>query len=144
MNAREKIFAEEYVAGESAIQAALKAGYTKQTAIGASRWLDPKNPKKYKPALREYIDELMEAQQSKRVSSAQEVLEFLSSVLRGEKQDEILRMDGDGVQVIDKIEAPTKDKLRAAEMLGKRYGILTDRMALSGSVPVTFADDLGE
>ena len=65
LNDRQKLFVDEYIKLGNAYQAALNAGYKKATAKDASKWINPeilKNPnenerKKYKPELREAIDQ---------------------------------------------------------------------------------------
>ena len=59
--------------------------------------------------------------------------------------------DANGKKVIEEkeepvpVEIPTKisDVNKAADLLGKRYGIWTDNVKISGGVPVQIVDDLG-
>jgi phage terminase small subunit len=95
-------------------------------------------------SVKTYIEEQAAKIQNKAVADAEETMRYLTSVLRGEVTDEILRLDGEGVQVKDQIAAATKERLKAAELLGKRYGLFSDKVNISGAVPVMFTDDLGE
>ncbi len=82
--------------------------------------------------VKKYIDEQLEKIKSEKVADAQEVMEYLTSVLRGESSSEEIVVEGTGdgcseAKVMEK--GPSeKDKLKAAEMLGKRYGIFTDKL----------------
>lgn len=88
----------------------------------------------------------MKQLESDRVASAEEVIKYLTSVLRGETQAEVVVVegDGDGYSSARKIQkAPDeKEKLKAAELLGKRYGLFKDNVNLDGGVSITFVEDL--
>lgn len=96
--------------------------------------------------MKTYIDERLEQLRSEKIADAQEVLEYLTSVMRGEHTEQVLRLDGDGVQVVDSVQTPTRDRLRAAELIGKRYGMFKDAVDLGGAVPVVISggDDLAD
>lgn len=138
MTAKQKRFCDEYLIDTNATQAAIRAGYSEKTAkqVGSRllTYVDVKT----------YIEEHAAAIQNKAVADAEETMRYLTSVLRGEVTDEILRLDGEGVQVKDQISAATKERLKAAELLGKRYGLFSDKVNISGAVPVMFTDDLKE
>lgn len=97
---------------------------------GASRLL--RNVK-----VKTYIDEQLERISSEKIADAKEVMEYLTSVLRGESLSEIVVVEGDGdgcssARRMDK--APDeKEKLKAAELLGKRYGLFKDKVDLNAS-----------
>lgn len=61
--------------------------------------------------------------QTTRVAEAQEVLEYLTSVLRGVSEAEVI-VDGAPV----KKHPDEKERLRAAELLGKRYSLFVERL----------------
>ncbi len=65
---------------------------------------------------------------SERLADAQEVLEYLTSVMRGEYTEQVLRLDGNGVQVVDHIQVSARERLKAAELIGKRYGMFKDNV----------------
>ena len=69
------------------------------------------------------MKELAEELHSAKVANAQEVLEYLTSIMRGEQREQTLQLVGDGMQDITSIDVAAKDRLKAAELLGKRYGI---------------------
>lgn len=130
---KQKRFCEEYLIDLNATQAAIRAGYSEKTAERASDWINEAGQKKpsskYKPELREYIDERIESIRSDRTADAQEVVEYLTSVMRGESKSEeiVLKGVGKGSQRIEKVQKKPseKDKLKAAELLGKRFGMFS-------------------
>ena len=140
MTDKQKRFCDEYLIDCNATQAAIRAGYSPKTAYS----IGEENLKK--PELKTYIDERLEQLRSEKIADAQEVLEYLTSVMRGEHTEQVLRLDGDGVQVVDSVQTPTRDKLKAAELIGKRYGMFKDAVNLGGAVPVVISggDDLAD
>lgn len=140
MTDKQKRFCDEYLIDCNATQAAIRAGYSPKTAYS----IGEENLKK--PELKTYIDERLKQLRSEKIADAQEVLEYLTSVMRGEHTEQVLRLDGDGVQVVNSIQTPTHDKLKAAELIGKRYGLFKDAVDLGGAVPVVISggDDLAD
>ncbi|WP_243289295.1 terminase small subunit [Clostridium perfringens] len=74
-----------------------------------------------KPDLKSYIDEKMKELESKRIAKAEEVLEYLTRVLRGEETEQVVVTKNignfmSGAKVVDK-EVLAKDKIKAAELL---------------------------
>ena len=77
---------------------------------------------------------------SQRIASANEVMELLTSAARGELEEEIVVVENIGdycseAKVIKK-QIGAKDRLKAAELLGKRYRLWTDKVEVKGIVPV--------
>ena len=137
MNARQKRFCDEYLIDCNATQAAIRAGYSKKTArqIG-DRLLSNVD-------IRAYIDEQLERIHDERTADAKEVLEYLTSVMRGEHTEETLKLVGEGVQEKTNIEVSEKDRLKAAELIGKTHGMFNDKLNLNATGAITFVDDLG-
>ena len=139
---KQKRFCEEYLIDLNATQAAIRAGYSEKTAERASDWINEAGQKKpsskYKPELREYIDERIESIRSDRTADAQEVVEYLTSVMRGESESEeiVLKGVGKGSQRIEKVhkKPSEKDKLKAAELLGKRFGMFKEKVEVDGEI----------
>ena len=139
---KQKRFCEEYLIDPNATQAAIRAGYSEKTAERASDWINEAGQKKpsskYKPELREYIDSRLEELHNERTADAQEVVEYLTSVMRGESESEeiVLKGVGKGSQRIEKVQKKPseKDKLKAAELLGKRFGMFKERVELDGEI----------
>ena len=96
-----------------------------------------------KPDLKAYIDEQLELLHNQKTADAQEVLEYLTAVMRGEHTEQTLQLIGEGVQKIADIDVSAKERLKAAELIGKRYGMFKDNVNMGGAVPVMFVDDLG-
>lgn len=144
LNARQKAFCEYYVASGNATDAAIKAGYSERTAksIG-QRLLTFVDIKKY-------IDELMQKLESERIATAEEVLQNLTAMMRGEIQEEVIVVEGEGEGVssarIIKKQVSAKDRIKAAELLGKRHALFTDKTKIEGTLPVMIVgeDDLDE
>jgi phage terminase small subunit len=121
---RQKKFCEYYVQSLNASEAAKKAGYSEKTA-GAMGYENLK-----KPEIQEYIETIMKDLQSERVADAEEVLQYLTDVMRGNIRDR-----GE--------EASIESRTRAAELLGKRYKIFVDRREVEASVEaVTIVNDI--
>lgn len=137
MNARQKKFCDEYLIDCNATRAAIRAGYSPKTAYS----IGEENLKK--PELKGYIDEQLELLHSKRTADAQEVLEYLTSVMRGEHTEQTLQLVGDGVQTITDIDVSAKERLKAAELIGKRYGMFKDNINL-GESKVILVDEVPE
>ncbi len=135
MTTRQKKFCDEYILSGNAAEAAVKAGYSPKTAksIG-QRLLTYVN-------LKQYIGEELDKLHSAKIADAREVLEYLTSVMRGEEKEQVLRLDGGGEQTVDELEVGAKERLRAAELLGRRYALFRDRAELSGALPVILAGE---
>ncbi len=94
-------------------------------------------------SVKSYIDNRMEELKSERIADQQEIMEYLTSIMRGEHKEETLRGIGEGAQVIDNIEVSAKDRIKAAEMLGKRFAMWTDKQEINATVTPVFVDDIG-
>lgn len=130
MNAKQRKFCDEYLINLNATQAAIRAGYSEKTARQVGQrlltYVD----------ISAYINEQLERIHNERTADAQEVIEYLTSVMRGEHTEQALQLVGDGVQEICDIEVSAKDRLKAAELIGKRYGIFTDKTDLTVAQPI--------
>lgn len=133
---KQQRFADEYIISGNATQSAIEAGYSKKYAnTNASKLLQ-------NTTIKRYIDEQLEILKNERVADQQEVLEYLTSIVRGEQTEQTLRGVGEGAQEIDNIDVSAKDRIKAAELLGKRYGIWTDKQEIELSGGVQFVDDI--
>ena len=140
MTEKQKIFADEYVICLNATRAYKKAypNVKKDEVARAngSRLLTKANVKAY-------IDEQLEKLQSERVADQQEVMEYLTAVMRGEKTEPLLVLDGEGKQKVVNAIPPVQARTKAAELLGKRYRLFTDKVELDATVEqVVFEDDI--
>jgi len=134
---KQQRFADEYIISGNATQAATLAGYSKKTA----RSIGQENLTK--PDIKKYIDERLEELESSKIAKQDEVLQYLTSIMRGLETEQTLRGMGEGMQTIDDIEVSAKDRIKAAELLGKRYAMWTDKQEVTGDIAVTFIDDIG-
>lgn len=142
MTEKQQIFADEYLKDLNATRA-YKIAYPKvkkdATARAcASRMLTKDN-------VRAYIDAQLEKIHNERTADAQEVLEFLSSVMRGEKTEQSLIGIGEGTQAIIDMDVGAKDRIKAAELLGKRHALFTDKVDLqTGDIVIRVGEWDGE
>ena len=138
MNTRQRKFCDEYLISGNATDAAIKAGYSPKTAKSIGQrlltFVD----------LKQYIDTELEKLHSAKIADAQEVLEYLTAVMRGEHTEQVLKLAGDGIQTITDIEVSAKERLKAAELLGKRYGLYTDRVEQDVDLELHITVDYGD
>lgn len=95
------------------MKSAIKVGYSVNYAKSQSHKLLEN------VGIKSYIDERMKEIESKKTATQQEVLEYLTSVMRGEHKEEILIGQGQGFQEITYIDVSAKDRLKAADLLNK-------------------------
>lgn len=100
---RQQRFADLYLQLGNASEAAEQAGYKRSYAQGA----------KHQPAVQAYMQERLRDAQQKNIASADEVLEFLTNVMRGKIAGE-------------RPEKNSSPRMKAAELLGKRLGVFSD------------------
>ncbi|BBH19815.1 terminase small subunit [Paenibacillus baekrokdamisoli] len=137
---KQKAFVDRYIEIGNATQAYIDAGYsvTKRSVADA-------NGRKllHKPNVKKYLDERITVKDSEKIAKQDEVLQFLSKVMRGEVQEKFPLGLGMGEQQLVKKELDGKDRIKAAELLGKRYALWTDKQLLDSVVGVQIIDDLG-
>jgi len=133
---KQKRFCEEYLVDCNATQAAIRAGYSKKTAraIG-QRLLTNVDIKKY-------IEQQLQKLKNEKIADAQEVLEYLTSVMRGEQKEQVALLTGEGVQDLVQKDVSAKDRLKAAELIGKRYALFTEKVELQGETTIQIVDDI--
>lgn len=108
-------FVDEYLIDLNETQAAIRAGYSRKTAHA----IGSENLKK--PEIKKQIDRRLQEIKSARTADATEVLETLTAILRGEMTEQVPLLCGDGCQELADKNTAVKDRLKAAELLGKRY-----------------------
>lgn len=98
--------------------------------------------------IKEYIQTRFDEMASAKVATAEEVIQYLTSVMRGESDSEVVVVtgDGDGYSSAERVKKKPdeKERLKAAELLGKRYGLFTDKVNVAGTTKVTIVDDLDD
>jgi phage terminase small subunit len=157
MTAKQMLFCDEYLIDLNATQAAIRAGYSKKTAYSIGQ----ENLKK--PEICAYIEKRMAEKEAALVADQDEVMKYLTSVMRREHKEFVVVtlqnkiekwvMDKDtgklkkqtiteeSPAVVD-IPARLADANKAAELLGKRYGMFKDNVDFKHSVSVVIVDDL--
>ena len=124
MTPKQKAFADYYIECGNATEAARKAGY-KQPHVQGSQNLE-------KLSVSTYIEERLKQIESDRIATADEVLRYLTSVMRGETKDQF------------GLDASLQDRNKAAEMLGKRYRLFTDKVETTTNAQVRIIDDIDD
>lgn len=119
---KERIFADEYIKTTNATQSAIKAGYSEKTARSKGSQLLTKIN------VRQYIEAVMNERSKDTIATADEVLEYLTRVVRGEEKDAF------GLDV------SVADKTKAAELLGKRHMLFTDKVKLDAEIEIDISD----
>lgn len=126
MTEKQKAFCDYYIETGNATEAAIKAGYSKKTAkvIGSENLT--------KPYLKQYIDERLAKIEDERIAKGEEVLQYLTKVMRGEEKDQF------------DLDASLQDRTKAAELLGKRYRLFTEKIEVDGVQQVQIVDDIDD
>lgn len=122
---KQQRFCDEYLIDFNICKAGERAGCSQRTAFRIME----------NPIAKRYIDERMAEMSTARIADATEVMEYLTLVMRGEAKDEVAVPSCDGVEMVE-VSPDTKSRLRAAELLGKRYRLFTDKVEVAATVPV--------
>jgi len=136
MTAKQKRFCEEYLVDCNATQAAIRTGYSKKTARAVGQRLLTNVD------IKKYIEQQLQKLKTEKIADAQEVLEYLTSVMRGEQKEQVALLTGEGVQDLVQKDVSAKDRLKAAELIGKRYALFTEKVELQGETMVQIVDDI--
>lgn len=132
LSIKQKRFADEYIISGNAEEAAIIAGYSKKYARGNAYKLVANS------GIKTYIEERLKELDDKQIAKQEEVLKYLTSVVRGESRSVVVVVEGegDGVSSARLVNKPPdeKEKLKAAELLGKRYRLFTDKVELDADV----------
>lgn len=126
---KQRRFVDYYVELGDYTKAARKAGYSEGSAKDAPNWINPRKPQ-YKMYLAEAIKARLVDIEDKRIAKADEVMQFLTSTLRGEVKEERVVVEGTGDGRSDariiKVQVSARDRLEAAKSLLKRYPMQLD------------------
>lgn len=121
---KQKRFIDYYIEFADAKKSAIEAGYSRKTA----KQIGCENLAK----LDRFIKSKLEEKAKQRIASQDEVLEYLTRVLRGQEKDQF------------NLDASLQDRTKCAELLGKRYGTFIDKKEVTGAIPVVIKDDIAE
>lgn len=158
MTEKQKRFCDEYLTDLNATQAAVRAGYSKKTAYS----IGEENLRK--PEIKEYIEKRMAEKESQLIANQDEVMRYLTAVMRREKMESVVVTlntektsyvpDENGtmrkqtvkqeIPKIIEIPAQLRDANKAAELLGKAYGIYTDKVDVDADMDLNITIDYGE
>lgn len=92
--------------------------------------------------IKEYIKEQVEKLHNEKMADAKEVIEYLTAVMRGETSAAVLAVGVTGLQQVIMKPPDEKERLKAAELLGKYHAIFTDRAKVENSGVVQIVDDI--
>lgn len=120
----QKRFIDYYIETANATKACEMAGYKGKNL----NRLGSQNLSK----LDKFIKVKLEEKESKRIASQDEVLEYLTKVMRGELKDQF------------GLDASLQDRTKCAELLGKRYGTFVDKKEVMGNYTVELVDDVND
>ena len=134
MTEKQKRFADYYIETGNATESARRAGYKGKNLNNVA------SENLAKVGVKSYIDEKLKILQDERTASAKEVLEFLTKSMRGELDEETVVVEGTGdgtseARIIKK-QIGLRERIKSAELLGKRYRLFTDKVEVEGVVPV--------
>lgn len=151
---KQKRFCDEYLVDLNATQAAIRAGYSEKTA----KQIAQQNLTKLD--IQEYIKKRMAEKEDALIAKQDEVLQTLTRVLRRQEMDTVVvtckerssGYDENGKKVIVEKEVPrvvqiptrVNDLNKAAELLGKRYGLYTEKIETDVDMELNINIDYGE
>ena len=139
LNDKQKAFADHYIESLNATESYKKVyecSYNTARTNGA-RLLTNANIKKY-------IDEVMSAKDESRIASQDEILQILTDIARGITEEEVVQFSQLGEELRTTRKPTIKDRMKASELLGKRYRLFVDKAELEITEPITIIDDIGD
>ena len=98
--------------------------------------------------LKNYIDEQLKKIEDESIADATEVMKYLTAVMRNELTEEVVVVEGEGegcssARIVKK-DISAKDRNKAAELLGKRYRLFTEKIEVDGVQQVQIVDDIDD
>ena len=139
LNDKQKAFADYYIESLNATESYMKVyecSYNTARTNGA-RLLTNANIKKY-------IDEVMSAKEESRIASQDEILQILTDIARGITEEEVVQFSQLGEELRTTRKPTIKDRMKASELLGKRYRLFVDKAELEITEPITIIDNIGD
>lgn len=123
---KQRKFVDEYIISGNASDAARKAGYSPRTAFRSGQ------ENMQKPAVLAEIKRRMAEIESHKIMDMTEAMQELTAIARGETTDEQLDNMGNKHQ----LKVNSTARLRAIELIGKRYSAWVDRKEVSGDLNI--------
>ena len=140
LNKRQKAFCDFYIESLNATESYQKAyecSYNTARTNGA-RLLTNANIKKY-------IDDIMQSKDESRIASQDEILQILTDIARGITEEEVVQFSQLGEELRTTRKPTIKDRIKASELLGKRYRLFVDKVEADVKQQVIFeGEDLLE
>jgi phage terminase small subunit len=161
LTAKQQRFIDEYLTDLNATQAAIRAGYSPQSAYS----IGEENLKK--PVIRDAIDKAL-AERSRRTGinqdrvllelakiafvNASDVINMDEATIRGDANREdtatiasvkVKRIPTDDGDIVER-EVKVYDKIKALELLGKHLGMFTDKLNVNAEMAVRIVDDIDD
>lgn len=137
MTEKQRRFADEYIRTGN-ISASYKVAYPNVRKDAAARASGSKLLTKTN--VKTYIDKRLEELRKQSIAEQDEVLQYLTSVMRGEQTEQTLKGIGEGAQEIDDIDVDASKRIKAAELLGKRYMLWTEKHQVEDVTPILVED----
>ena len=141
MTEKQKLFCDEYLIdlnGTRAYRTVYKTIKNDNVAgVRANKLLKQKD-------IAEYINKRLEEIHKENTANIQEVMEYLTSVMRGTSKANVLALAGDGYQEVIAKPPDEKERLKAAELLGKRFGMFKDNIDITSNGQTVIVDDIDE
>lgn len=121
---KQKAFADYFIELGNVTETEIRAGYNKKTVrqIGSMNLT--------KVDIKQYIDERLKSIEDARIAKGEEVLQYLTKVMRGEEKDQF------------GLDASLQDRTKAAELLGKRYRLFVDKVEADVNATVNYTAKL--
>ena len=140
LNDKQKAFADYYIESLNATESYKKAyGVENQNTAEANGSRLLRNAK-----VKNYIDEVMSAKDESRIASQDEILQILTDIARGITEEEVVQFSQLGEELRTTRKPTIKDRMKASELLGKRYRLFVDKAELEITEPITIIDDIGD
>jgi phage terminase small subunit len=144
LNQKQEKFCLAYAKSGNARQSYLDAGYScKPETADASASQLLKNPK-----VKARLAELYDKAANEQIADVREMQQILTSIIRKQLDEEVIVVegDGDGCSSARRIrkEPSLKDIINAIDKLGKMQGAFTEKLNVTGNIPVVIVDDVGE
>ena len=141
MTEKQKLFCDEYLKdlnGTRAYRTVYKTIKNDNVAgVRANKLLKQKD-------IAEYINKRLEEIHNENTANIQEVMDYLTSVMRGTSKANVLALAGDGYQEVIAKPPDEKERLKAAELLGKRFGMFKDNVDITSNGKTVIVDDIDE
>lgn len=138
LTAKQQRFCDEYLIDMNITQAAIRAGYSKKTAYAIGQ----ENLKK--PMVKEYIEKRMAEKEAALIADQTEVMQYLTSVMRGGSSSSVLARDEAGADRVIEKPPDEKERLKAAELLGRAHMMFTDKVQQDVDMDLNITVDYGE